>query len=76
MAELLSLSTGWMLLFDQASGEPFLAAAQSLPPGLREEPERIAGWCYCLESFCNGGFEGAANVGVVSCSRLRKFASK
>jgi two-component system, NarL family, sensor kinase len=74
VAELLGLSTGWVLLFDEASGEPFLAAAQNLPPGLREEPERMAGWCYCLESFRDGGFDGAANVGVVSCSRLRKLA--
>src|SRR3954467_10105209 len=74
VAELLGLSTGWVLLFDEASGEPFLAAAQDLPPGLREEPERMAGWCYCLEAFRDGEFGGAANVGVVSCSRLRKLA--
>lgn len=74
VAELLGLSTGWVLLFDESSGEPFLAAAQSLPPGLREEPERMAGWCYCLEAFRDGEFDGAANVGVVSCSRLRKLA--
>ena len=74
VAELLGLSTGWVLLFDEASGEPFLAAAQDLPPGLREEPERMAGWCYCLEAFRDGEFGAAANVGVVSCSRLRKLA--
>ena len=74
VAELLGLSTGWVLLFDETSGEPCLAAAQNLPPGLREEPERMAGWCYCLESFRDGALGGAANVGVVSCSRLRKLA--
>lgn len=74
VAELLGLSTGWVLLFDEASGEPFLAAAQNLPPGLIEEPERMAGWCYCLEALRDGEFGGAANVGVVSCSRLRKLA--
>jgi two-component system, NarL family, sensor kinase len=74
VAELLGLSTGWVLLLDEASGEPYLAAAQSLPPGLRQEPKRMAGWCYCLESFCAGEMDGAANVGVVSCSRLRKLA--
>jgi two-component system NarL family sensor kinase len=74
VAELLGLSTGWVLLFDEISGEPFLAAAQNLPPGLREEPERMAGWCYCLEAFRDGQFGGAANVGVISCSRLRKLA--
>src|SRR3954453_21323441 len=30
VAELLGLSTGWVLLFDETSGEPFLAAAQNL----------------------------------------------
>ncbi|HET9210778.1 MAG TPA: GAF domain-containing sensor histidine kinase [Thermoanaerobaculia bacterium] len=74
VAELLGLSTGWVLLFDEASGEPFLAAAQNLPPGLREEPERMTGWCYCLESFRDGELDGATNVGVFSCSRLRKLA--
>lgn len=74
VAELLGLSTGWVLLLDEASGEPYLAAAQNLPPGLNREPELMAGWCYCLESFCEGELAGAANVGVVACSRLRKPA--
>src|SRR5262245_6999615 len=74
VAELLGLATGWVLLLDEASGEPYLAAAQNLPPGLVREPELMAGWCYCLESFCAGELDGAANVGVISCSRLRKLA--
>lgn len=74
VAELLGLDTGWVLLFDEATGEPYLAAALNLPHGLRREPERMAGWCYCLESFCAGALDGAANVGVVACSRLRKLA--
>jgi two-component system NarL family sensor kinase len=74
VAELLGLSTGWVLLFEEASGEPYLAAAQNLPPGLREQPKLMAGWCYCLESFSAGELDGAENVGVVSCSRLRKLA--
>ena len=39
VTELLGLSTGWVLLFGEASGEPYVAAAQNLPPGLREEPK-------------------------------------
>jgi two-component system, NarL family, sensor kinase len=73
VAELLGLSTGWVLLFDEA-GEPYTAAAQNLPPGLREEPELLAGWCYCLELLDDGELDGAANIGVISCSRLRKLA--
>jgi two-component system NarL family sensor kinase len=34
----------------------------------------MAGSCYCLDSFCAGDLDGAENVGVVSCSRLRKLA--
>ena len=72
-AELLGLSTGWVLLFDEA-GEPYTAAAQNLPPGLRNEPKLLAGWCYCLEMLSDGDLDGAANIGIISCSRLRKLA--
>jgi two-component system, NarL family, sensor kinase len=74
VAELLGLDTGWVLLFQEDTGEPYLAASQNLPIGLRREPEQLAGWCYCLESFRDGGMGGATNVGVVTCSRLRKLA--
>jgi two-component system NarL family sensor kinase len=74
VAELLGLSTGWVLLFEEASGAPFLAAAQNLPPGFQQDPRLMAGWCYCLESFRDGEMDGAENVGVVWCSRLRKLA--
>ncbi|HEV2853918.1 MAG TPA: GAF domain-containing sensor histidine kinase [Thermoanaerobaculia bacterium] len=74
VAELLGLSTGWVLLFDETSGEPYVAAAQNLPPGLRQDPGLMVGWCYCLEAFQDGELDGAANVGVISCSRLRKLA--
>lgn len=74
VTELLELSTGWVLLFDETSGEPYLAAAQNLPPGLVDEPKLMAGWCYCLESFHDGELDGPENVEVIYCSRLRKLA--
>jgi two-component system, NarL family, sensor kinase len=74
VAELLGLSTGWVLLFDEASEEPYLAAAQNLPPALLQDPKLLAGWCWCLEAFCDGDLDGAANIGVITCSRLRKLA--
>jgi two-component system NarL family sensor kinase len=73
VAELLGLGTGWVLLLDESSGEPYLAAAQNLPPGLREDPGLMTGWCYCLDSFSDGELDGPANVGVIRCSRLRKL---
>lgn len=73
VAELLDLRTGWVFLEDEAGGAPYLAAAQNLPPGLAAEPQRLAGSCYCLETFRQGDLEGAANINVVTCSRLRKL---
>ena len=72
VADLLGLRTGWIWLLDPASPEPYLAAAQNLPPALAEEPRRMdgSGYCYCLDSYEKGDLEGAANVNVLTCSRL------
>ena len=70
VAELLGLRSGWVWLLDEETGEEILAAAQHLPPVLRDEPERMTGSCYCLRTFRNGDLRGAANVNVVECSRL------
>jgi two-component system NarL family sensor kinase len=69
VADVLELETGWVWLLDE-SGEPRLAAARALPPGLREHPEAMHGDCYCLKTFRAGDLRGAANVNVVWCSRL------
>jgi two-component system NarL family sensor kinase len=69
VADALGLETGWVWLLDEA-GEPRLAAARALPPGLREHPDAMHGDCYCLKTFRAGDLRGAANVNVVWCSRL------
>jgi two-component system NarL family sensor kinase len=69
VAEFLDLRAGWVWLLDETTGRPYLAAAQDLPPGLAEHPERMDGSCYCLMAFCKGNLSGAANV--VTCSRLK-----
>src|SRR5215217_5456678 len=51
VVELLNLHTGWIWLLDEATGESYLAAAQNLPPALANAPERMEGWCYCLDTF-------------------------
>ncbi|HKZ83408.1 MAG TPA: GAF domain-containing sensor histidine kinase [Anaerolineae bacterium] len=71
VAELLSLRTGWIWLLEEDTGEPYLAASQFLPPALANEPERMTGSCYCLDTFEQGDLTGAANVNVVTCSRLK-----
>lgn len=67
------LHTGWIWLRNEESGEFYLAAAQNLPPALADNPARMEGWCYCLESFDEGDLPGAANVDVITCSRLKKL---
>ena len=76
VADLLDLQTGWVLLLDPETGAPYLGAAQNLPPGLAAEPERMSGWCYCLSTFCSGDFKEAANINIVTCSRLKQLVSE
>jgi two-component system NarL family sensor kinase len=33
----------------------------------------MEGWCYCLETFRDGDMAGAANVNVITCSRLKNL---
>ena len=70
VAELLDLHTGWIWLLHDETGESYLAAAQNLPPALADSPRRMEGTCYCLDTFRAGDLDGAANVNVVTCSRL------
>lgn len=34
----------------------------------------MAGSCYCLDAFCEGDMAGAANVEVITCTRLQELA--
>ena len=73
VADLLGLRTGWIWLFNEESGDSYLAAAQNLPPALADNPRRMEGTCYCLDTFRQGDLDGAANVNVVTCSRLKNL---
>jgi two-component system NarL family sensor kinase len=72
VAELLGLRTGWVWLRNEATGRFYLAAARNLPPALAGDPTRMdgAGYCYCLDTYKRGDLAGAANINVVTCSRL------
>ena len=70
VTDLFGLETGWIWLLREDTGENYLAAAQNLPPGLANHPERMTGGCYCLSTYREGDLQGAANVNVVQCSRL------
>jgi two-component system NarL family sensor kinase len=71
VVDLFNLQTGWIWLLHEEVGEPYLAASQNLPPALVENPSKMEGWCYCLTSYVDGNLEGAANVNVITCSRLK-----
>src|SRR5215216_3987957 len=73
VAELLGMRTGWIWLLSEHSSEPYLAATQNLPPALASDPRRMdgAGYCYCLDTYKKGDLDGAANVNVLTCSRLQ-----
>ncbi len=71
VAALLGLSTSWIWLMHEDTHQPYLAAAQNLPPVLRDNPSKMGGWCYCLDTYEKGDLKGAANVNVVACSRLK-----
>ena len=70
VTKLLGLQTGWVWLLDEQD-KPYLAAAQSLPPYLADHPQRMTGFCLCLDTFLQGDLEGAANIDVLRCSRLK-----
>lgn len=70
VAELLDLQTGWIWLLHEETGQSYLAASQNLPPALANNPRRMEGSCYCLDTYRAGDLDGAANVNVVTCSRL------
>ncbi|MFW6097860.1 MAG: histidine kinase, partial [Chloroflexota bacterium] len=70
VVNLFELQTGWIWLLHEETEQPYLAAAQNLPPALADNPRRMAGGCHCLDTFRAGDLEGAANVNVITCSRL------
>ncbi len=70
---LLDLNTGWIWLLRENMDESYLAASRNLPLALANDPARMEGDCYCLRTYREGDLEGAANVNVVTCSRLNRL---
>ena len=73
VADLLDLHTGWVWLLRDGDTQSYLAASQNLPPGLAGNPHKMAGSCYCLDTYRQDDLDGAANVNVVTCSRLKNL---
>lgn len=73
VADLFDLQTGWVWLLREDDNQSYLAAAQNLPPALAHHPHKMEGSCYCLDTYREGDMDGAANVNVVTCSRLKNL---
>lgn len=73
VAELLDLQTGWIFLLHEETEQFYPAASLNLPPALAHNPQRMEGSCYCLDTYHAGDLDGAANVNVITCSRLHKL---
>jgi two-component system NarL family sensor kinase len=73
VADLLDLKTGWIFLLNEETNKFYPAASLNLPPILAHNPKRLTGYCYCLDTYEAGDLDGAANVNVITCSRLHKL---
>lgn len=73
--ELFDLQTGWIWLIREETDKPYLAAVRHLPPALTEKPERMDGtaYCYCLDSYQSGDMASAANISIITCTRLKNL---
>ncbi len=69
--DLMQLHTGWIWLLHPSTNSVFLAASHELPPAFTQHPERLSGWCYCIEKYLENDLESAANISEITCSRLK-----
>ncbi|MBK8034196.1 MAG: GAF domain-containing sensor histidine kinase [Chloroflexi bacterium] len=76
IAALFNVQTGWIWLQREDTGATYLAAALNLPPGLQNDPASMEGNdCYCLEKYALGTFDTAANVSIITCTRLKYLST-
>lgn len=73
--ELLSLETGWIWLVQADNKSVYLAASYNLPPALSDHPERLSGWCFCIEKYLSNDIAEARNISEITCSRLKNIKS-
>jgi len=69
--DLLDLKTGWIWLLHTQTNSVFLAASYNLPPAFTQQPERLSGWCYCIEKYLSNQLPDASNINEITCSRLK-----
>lgn len=69
VTELFDLHTAWVWLHNEETGATYLASALHLPPALM--PARMEGTCFCQDTYRLGEMEGASNVSIITCTRLK-----
>ena len=74
MVELMQMQTAWIWLLHPDSNSVFLSASHNLPPALTQHPERLSGWCYCIDKYLANNLESAANISEITCTRLKDLA--
>lgn len=73
--ELLDLETGWIWLVQNDNKSVYLATSYNLPPALGNHPERLSGWCFCIDKYLSNAFSEARNISEITCSRLKDIKS-
>ncbi|MEM7375435.1 MAG: LuxR C-terminal-related transcriptional regulator [Bacteroidota bacterium] len=73
---LLHLETAWIWLVQADNKSVYLAASYQLPPALSNHPERLSGWCFCIEKYLSNSFSTARNISEITCSRLKNIQSE
>ena len=71
--ELLEMRTGWIWLLHPASNSVFLAASYNLPTAFTQHPERLSGWCYCIDKYLADHLETPKNISEITCTRLKNL---
>lgn len=69
------LHSAWIWLLREDESGPYLAAALDLPPVLVREPQHLQGSCYCLDKLCDGNWDSATNIDVITCTRLKRLVA-
>ena len=72
---MLNLETGWIWLVQADVKSVYLAASYNLPPALSNHPERLSGWCFCIEKYLSNDISKARNISEITCSRLKNIKS-
>jgi DNA-binding NarL/FixJ family response regulator len=73
--QLLNLETGWIWLVQSDVKSVYLAASYNLPPALSNHPERLSGWCFCIEKYLSNDMAKGMNISEITCSRLKNIKS-